>query len=190
MMEELINYILRFGQLNDRQIALVGEHVREIRLKRGEYFSEAGKVARQIGFLTDGILRVCHYNNKGEEFTRYFISENRFAVDLNSFHNEIPSAEYVEAVTDCTLLVISKSSFAELSGIITGWSDIFTRIITHALMGKVQASSTMLIQDATTRYLHFIEHNPGVANRIPLSALASCLGITQSSLSRIRKNIM
>ena len=110
-------------------------------------------------------------------------------VDSVSFYNGTPSSEYVEAITDCTLLVFSKNSFSELSIAISNWSDIFTRILTDALMKKVQDSNTMLNQDATTRYLKFLELFPNVANRVPLSMLASYLGITQSSLSRIRKNI-
>ena len=55
------------------------------RIKKGRLFSEAGKIARQVAFVNNGILRVCYYNNKGQEITRYFIDENNFAVDLNSF---------------------------------------------------------------------------------------------------------
>jgi hypothetical protein len=57
------------------------------------------------------------------------------------------------------------------------------------LREKLARISPMVTQDATTRYLEFIENNPQLANRIPLSYLASFLGMTQSSLSRIRKNI-
>lgn len=188
-MEEMINYLLRFGQITQQQIDLAKSKTQVIHLKKGEYFSQANKVAQQVGFLTDGVIRVCYYGNKGEEYTRCFVLENRFVVDSVSFYNDTPSSEYVEAVTDCTLLIFSKPVFKELSNAISNWNDIFTRILTDALMKKVQASNTMLNQDATTRYLTFLELFPNIANRVPLSMLASYLGITQSSLSRIRKNI-
>lgn len=188
-MEEMINYLLRFGQITQQQIDLTKSKIQFIHLKKGEYFSQANKVAQQVGFLTKGVIRVCYYGNKGEEYTRCFVLENRFVVDSVSFYNDTPSPEYVEAVTDCTLLIFSKPVFNELSNTISNWNDIFTRILTDALMKKVQASNTMLNQDATTRYLTFLELFPNIANRVPLSMLASYLGITQSSLSRIRKNI-
>jgi len=188
-MEEMINYILRFGGITTQQIDLVKSKAEVIHLKKGAYFSEANKIARQVGFIIEGVIRVCYYGKNGEEYTRCFVREKRFVVDSVSFFNDTPSSEYVEAVTDCTLIIFSKNAFAELAVAINNWNDIFTRILTDALMKKVQDSNTMLNQDATTRYLKFLELFPNVANRVPLSMLASYLGITQSSLSRIRRNI-
>jgi len=188
-MEELINKLLQFGNLNQQQIELIKKHASEVQVKKGEYFSEAGKISTRVGFLTEGVFRICFYGKKGEDFTRYFIVENLFVVDLDSFYNEIPSSVYVEAVTDCTLMVFAKADFHLLANTIIGWNEIFAKIATNALSFKARASSVMLTQDASERYLAFLEQYPGLANKIPLSALASYLGITQSSLSRIRKNI-
>ncbi|MEJ7740702.1 MAG: hypothetical protein WKF97_25070 [Chitinophagaceae bacterium] len=76
----------------------------------------------------------------------------------------------------------------ELSMTIIGWDDIISKITSKALIEKVNKISSMMAEDATERYLSFFEKFPKLANRIPLSYLASYLGITQS-LSRIRKNI-
>ncbi len=187
-MEELINYLLQFGQLNQQQIDLVKSKIKITKLKKDAYFSEAGKIARQVAFIADGILRVCYYN-KGEEITRYFIDENNFAVDINSFSTQIPSSEYIQAITDCTLFVFSRESLAELSQTIIGFDGIVNQITTKSLIEKVKRISPMLAEDAKLRYLNFLENFPKLANRIPLSLLASYLGITQSSLSRIRRNI-
>jgi hypothetical protein len=76
----------------------------------------------------------------------------------------------------------------ELSATIVAWDEIMNRIISKALVEKVGKISMMMAEDATERYLNFFERFPKLANRIPLSYLASYLGITQSSLSRIRRN--
>ncbi|RYE22954.1 MAG: Crp/Fnr family transcriptional regulator [Sphingobacteriaceae bacterium] len=188
-MKELIEYVLLFGSLNEQQIALILGKATEMDLHKGAYFSEAGKIAMQFGFILNGIIRVCYYNNKGEEITKYFIEENNLVVDLNSFDNNIPSSSYVEALTDCRLIVFSKKDWKELSNTIIGWDAIVQKIILKALLQKVERISPLLSEDAKTRYLRFLEIYPTVANRIPLSYIASYLGITQSSLSRIRKNI-
>ena len=184
-----MNYLLQFGELNQQQIDLVRSKAKAIELKKGDYFSEAGKIAKQVAFVDNGILRVCYFNNKGEEITRYFIDENNFAVDLNSFSYQIPSSEYVQAVTDCKLFVFSAEDLKELSITIITWDSIISQITAKSLIEKVNRISPMLAEDAKSRYISFLDKFPQLANRIPLSLLASYLGITQSSLSRIRKNI-
>jgi len=188
-MEMLINYLLQFGQLNHQQIDLITSKAEEVFLKKGDYFSEAGFVAKEVTFIKEGILRVCYYNNKGHEITKYFIDENNFAVDLNSFTTKIVSSEYTQAVTDCKLIVFSAAALNELSLTIIGWDNIINQVMTKSLIEKVNRISPMLAEDAKSRYLSFFEKFPGLANRIPLSLLASYIGVTQSSLSRIRKNI-
>jgi CRP-like cAMP-binding protein len=187
-MNDLISYLLQFGQLNAQQIELVKSRAKEVQLKKDECFSEAGKIAKQVAFVQEGILRVCYYNNKGEEITRYFIDEHNFAVDLNSFSNKIPSSEYVQAVTDCKLIIFSAEDLKELSLTIIAWDGIINKITAKSLIEKVNRISPMLAEDATERYRSFLAKFPQLANRIPLSLLASYLGITQSSLSRIRKS--
>jgi CRP-like cAMP-binding protein len=187
-MEELINHLLKYGQLNPQQIDFIKSKVQFIDVTKGSYFSEAGKIPKQIGFVVSGVLRVCYYNNKYEDITRLFITENHFAFDFNSFYSETFSAIYLEAVTDCKLLVLTKSSFSELSDTIIGFSDIFFKITSVSLTHKLKASTNMLTQEAKIRYEDFLIRYPGLANRIPLSTIASYLGVTQSSLSRIRKN--
>ena len=188
-MDKLINYLLEFGQLNQQQIDLIKRKAQVLELKKDDYFSEAGKIPKQVAFIEKGILRVCYYNSNGDEITKYFIDENNFAVDINSFNQKIPSSEYVQAVTDCTLLVFSTESLNDLSATIIQWDGIIYKITEKALVEKVNKLSPMLAEDAKTRYLSFLEKFPNLANRIPLFYLASYLGITQSSLSRIRKGI-
>lgn len=188
-METLINYLLQFGNLNKQQNDLIKSKVTIKEIGKGEYFQEAGKVPREIIFLIGGIMRVCYYNNKGDEVTKYFFDENSFVVDINSYNQGIPATEYIQAVTDCKYLVFSKATMKELSMTIIEWDNIIAKITAKALAEKVNKISPMMNEDAKERYLSFIEKFPNIANRIPLSYLASYLGITQSSLSRIRKNI-
>lgn len=188
-MKELFDFILKFGNLNQQQMDLIAGKVTEIHLPKESYFSEAGKIARQVGFVKEGILRVCYYNKDSEEITKYFIDENNLVVDLESFDNEICSSSYVQAVTDCSIFVFQRKDWLELLQTIVGFDAIVHKIISRALMQKVERRSPLVSEDATTRYLKFLEVYPTAVNRIPLSYVASYLGVTQSSLSRIRKNI-
>ncbi len=188
-MDALINYLLQFGHLNPQQIALVKSKAILKHLKKNAFYQEAGKIPREVAFLTEGIIRICYYNHKGEELTKYFIDEGNFVVDIDSYNQGIPSSEYAEAITDCEFVVITKEAMKELSMTIIGWDEIVSKITSKGLAEKVNKISSMMAEDATERYLSFFEKFPTLANRISLAHLASYLGITQSSLSRIRKAI-
>lgn len=184
-MNEFIEYILQFGDLNRQQLDLISSKAKEVELKKDNYFAEAGKVLKQVGFIREGILRICYYNNKGEEITKIFMEENHLLYNLKN----TPSTEYIQAATDCKLLVFSNKDWQEISDTIIAWDSIIQKLSNKALVQKLQRVSPLVSQDATTRYLEFMEKYPTLTNRIPLSYIASYLGITQQSLSRIRKNI-
>jgi CRP-like cAMP-binding protein len=188
-MEELINLLLQFGDLNKQQIDLILSKARVIELKKDEYFSEAGKIPRYVGFVLEGVFRFCYYNNRNEEITNYFIDENNFVVDNQRFESQVEAVEYIQAVTDSKVLVFTKKDWDEISNTIIGFEMIKAKIVKKCLTVAMERRSPLVSEDATTRYLTFLENFPMLINRIPLSYIASYLGVTQQSLSRIRKNI-
>jgi len=189
IMEALINYLLQFGDLNKQQIDLIKSKFELKKIRKEEYYHEAGKIPKEVIFITNGIMRICYYNNKGEEVTKYFMDENQLVTDILNYNTGTPSSEYMQAITDCEYLAISKNSMDELSKTIIGWDAIIAKVVALGMSQKVTKISTMMAEDATERYMKFFERFPTLASRIPLAYLASYLGITQSSLSRIRKNI-
>lgn len=188
-MQDFINYLLQYSSLNKQQIELIKDNVQPLQLTKGEYFSEAGKIAKKVAFVSEGILRVCYYTKEGEEVTRYFVEEHNFAVDLNSFTNQIPSSEYIQAIIPTELYVLTAKNLQILSQTIIPWDSMISKITQKALVEKVNRISPMLAEDAKTRYLEFFKRFPNLANRIPINYLASYIGITKHSLSRIRKEL-
>ncbi|WP_442591258.1 Crp/Fnr family transcriptional regulator [Pedobacter sp. AW31-3R] len=188
-MEEFINYVLQFGNLNKQQTDFITSKAKTLELNKEEYFSEAGKIPRHVGFVLEGVVRFCYYNNKGEEITHHFIDENNFVSDQQKFDAQVVASEYIQAVTHCKLLIFSKKDWDEIGNTVVGWDAITGLIVKNCLLKTIERRSPLVSEDATTRYLSFIEHFPRLVNRIPLSYIASYLGITQQSLSRIRKNI-
>ncbi len=188
-MNEFINYILQFNSLNQQQIDFISNKAKELELPKDGYFWEAGHLVREIGFIAQGVLRIYYYNNSGEEITRYFVDENHLIMaGHDDEENYIPS-EYLRAITDCKLVVFSKQDWQEISDMIVGWDNIIQKVNAKNYREKIKRRSELVSQDATTRYLDFIEKFPALVNRVPLSYIASYLGITQSSLSRIRKSL-
>tara|TARA_R110000868_G_scaffold2427_1_gene17969 strand:- start:418 stop:984 length:567 start_codon:yes stop_codon:yes gene_type:complete len=187
-MKEFIEYILQFGNLNSQQINLIKEKVTELELRKDSYFSEAGKIPKQVAFVIEGVFRGFYYNNKGEEITRCFIQENSIMCDYINLEANAISTDYLKACTDSRLIVFSSQSWEELSQIIVGWEVIKSKMVQICMYQKSR-QNPVISQDATTRYLEFIKNHPSLINRIPLTYISSYLGVTQQSLSRIRKNI-
>ena len=187
--DSLINYLLRFDSLNTQQIEMIQSSLEERAYEEGEFFLKAGQVSREIGFITDGVFRVFYYDNEGSEITRYFIVENHFMADINSYNTGISTSEYIESVTNAEILVFSKEAMENLSSTIIKWDDIINKITAKALSEKVNRVSHMMPQDATKRYKSFLKKFPNLANRVPLQYIASYIGVTKSSLSRIRRNM-
>lgn len=187
-MEELTRYILKFGSIGKQEMELIWSKSSTLSIAKGDYFSEAGKIPKQVGFIIEGVIRGYYCNDEGAEITRCFITEESLVCDYVNFEANTVSVEYLHAVTDCRLVVFSRTDWEELSKTVAGWDNVKNKMV-HLCMYEKSRKGPVVSQDATTRYLQFLQNYPTVINRVPLSHIASYLGVTQQSLSRIRKNI-
>jgi CRP-like cAMP-binding protein len=156
---------------------------------KGEFLLQPGQVDRYIWFLERGVLRVFEEIEDGGEQTFYFVSTGQFAADIESFTEQRGSVVSLQAVTSCQILTISYDSFQQLAQQVPVWSKTIQRIVEKALLEKVQKRSRLLYEDARTRYQRLVVEQPEVAQQAPLGMIASYLGITLSSLSRLRKQL-
>lgn len=188
-MQRFINYLLEFGHLTEEDKAFVCEKVKVVELNKNEYFSRRNQVTNQLGFSLEGVLRTCYYNENDDLVTKYFVCPSEFAIDLLSYSTQVPSKECIMTVTDCKLAVLTRSDLYEIASVVPTWNAIIKAVTAKGMMVKVNRLSPMVTDDAKTKYNKFLESYPGLANQIPLSLIASYLGITSSSLSRIRRAI-
>ena len=187
-MNNLIDYLRRFGSLDAAQTEFILSKTRVFELRKGEFFCEADKITRLLGFLLEGAMRCFYYNQEGEEITNYFVDENTFVPNFEKFEAQLTAGDYIQAVTDVKLLVVSREGWEEITNRVAGWDLITARIGRNYMVEAFHRRSSLISVDATARYLSFIESFPTLAGRIPLAYVASYLGITQQSLSRIRRN--
>ncbi|MCC9043843.1 Crp/Fnr family transcriptional regulator [Myroides sp. M-43] len=184
-MEKFTEFLCQFDPLTLENIALIQRKAIEYQLNKNHHFIESGKILKQVGFILDGIFRIYYYNDKGQEITKIFLEENHLISNLK----ENISTENIQAITDCKLLLFSNKDWNEILLEIPRLEHIIQEINRQALVEKLKRVSPLIAQDATTRYLEFLQKYPTLVNRIPLSYIASYLGVTQQSLSRIRKKI-
>jgi CRP-like cAMP-binding protein len=155
-------------------------------LKENEYFLKAGMPVHKIGYLSEGILRRYIIDGKGKELIRQFITENHFFTDLDGFYLKTTSSSYIQSVTPCHIFMLSTSELEILKEEEPRLKLVISQIAEQNLLERIKCSEFLQTGSSAEKYHYFITHFPHLAQRVPLKYIASHLGMTQQSLSRIR----
>jgi len=157
-------------------------------LVKGESFLSEGIVSREIGFLNKGVLRVYHIHD-GKEITKYFntTTRNPFVASFKSFLTEKPGEEWVVALEDCEIQIVSKTTLEQLYTQYHPIERLGRKLAEYNYLLSLERIESLQYQSATDRYESFLKLYPDLINRIPQHYIASYLGVTPESLSRVRK---
>jgi CRP-like cAMP-binding protein len=158
-------------------------------LKKGDFFVEQDKVCRHIGFILKGTLRTYYINEKAEEITSCFCTENNLATSYKSFILQEPSNLIVQAVEDTKLLVIDYQSLQELYSRSAVWQTIGRAVAEREYIVMEQYASVLNNETAKEKYLRLLKEQPSVLQVVKIEDIASYLGVTRRTLSRIRKDL-
>lgn len=187
-MTELENYIQScFGGKND-DVKMVSSFFRNESVKKGDFFLRKGRYSERFGFVKSGLLReFLHIDDK--EVTKWISSQGGFVMDLASFTFRQPARWNIQALTDCELHVIERPDYIKLIDVIPGWIELEKLFITKCFTVLENRVLQHLSLSAEERYLRLFESNKELFNLVPLQYLASMLGMTPETFSRIRKKI-
>jgi CRP-like cAMP-binding protein len=189
MLDAFIDFLRLFRNISETDAAVIKSELAFKKVSEGQVLLEEGQICKEMFFICKGVLRIVAMNEKGNKMTYFFLKENQFCSILNSFNNNIPAIEGIEAACDAELVVLKKEKLLLLYDRLPYLKELITGITTQSLLEKIQVRNSYLGEDAALRYRHFIMRQADVALRVSLSDIASYLGITQQSLSRIRKNM-
>ncbi|WP_276481519.1 Crp/Fnr family transcriptional regulator [Paraflavitalea pollutisoli] len=189
MYEQLIRYIEEYAQarLTPAEVALIKSNFKPMSLKKRAYFLQAGAVSKYAGFITKGAMRQYCVDDKGDEKIVHFYIENHWATDRESFASGKPSLYTIEAWEDTDLLLITREQIQALIkqvpalATMTQVMDERHAIATHKRLGS------LIVGSAKMRYQEFMTNYPHFAQRFPQHQIASFLGITKETLSRVRR---
>ena len=158
--------------------------------QKGDLILEEGKTANEYYILEKGLARSFVTDFNGNDVTTHFFVENEIVIEVSSLFQRIPTQENIVCITDCELLKIDFDTFQELYHKIQNLSEWGRAWMSQELFAYKQRSVEMFTLSATKRYLNLLEQKPQVVQFAPLKQIASYLGITDTSLSRIRKEIV
>ena len=158
-------------------------------LSKGDFFVQAGEIPQTLGFVVSGLLRFYYIDASGNEFNKSFSIENGFVAAYSGLLLGEPSRLFIDAIEDSTLLVANYEAYRMLSAEHLCWQIINRKIAEGLYIKKEKRESELLLDDATTRYLTFRREYPGLEDRLKQYHIASYLGITPVTLSRIRMQL-
>jgi CRP/FNR family transcriptional regulator, anaerobic regulatory protein len=159
---------------------------KKLDLKKNEYFVRKGDVCKHIAFVEKGVLRFINETDD-EDITMLFIFENSFTVSLTSLVYKVPSIWSIRAVTDCELMVIERDVHFSLINEIKPWLELDNIQLLKAYTELENRVFTQFHLSAEERFNKLFAERPELFNLVPLKHIASMLGITPETLSRLRR---
>lgn len=184
----LQSYIQGIVDFNDDEMETIMSHFEPMSLPAGEYFVDEGLVCKHIGFIVKGYVRSYYEINEGEVTTMVNTKHN-IVTAHTSFTLQRPSMQYIQAITDSELLVLSYESMQKLYDQVPKW-DRLGRIINERVYGYIEGRVVdYLSLSPEERYRKMLKENAKLIQNVPLRYIASMLGITPETLSRIRNKV-
>ncbi|NQX82182.1 MAG: Crp/Fnr family transcriptional regulator [Flavobacteriaceae bacterium] len=190
MNNELEQYIkLHFGVIDANELKTISSLFELITIKKGDYFIKHGKRADKLSFVKDGLLRIFAQTGK-QEITQWISSKGYFVADISGFVFDNPSRWNIQALVDTQIYTISKDKYNSIGDFIPKWNKVEKLFIVRCFTIMEDRIFSHLSMTAQERYILFFENNKELFNHVPLQYIASMLGMTPETFSRIRKKTL
>lgn len=185
-MNELEKNISALFEVSETDLKAISSYFHPIRLSKGDYFFKEGGYSNQLGFVVSGILRESvHLPEK--EITKWIATSGYFITDLSSFLFDKPATSSLQTLTDCELVAISKEDYNQLGKVISSWHTVEKLFLAKCFSMMGDRILTYISMSAEERYYQLWNSNKELFNQVPLQYLASMLGMTPETFSRLRK---
>ena len=189
MLESIFQFFTLFKHLGIRDLLKLKQISTQNSYKRGEQIAAAGDRFPYIIAIRKGLIRTYELNSSGEERTTRLAKEGDFTSCRTSFLLEQPSQEYLEALEDCKVILINISEFNKLAKQHHQFLGLYSEGLTDAFLEATDRIRFFTLLTPEERYAEMLEQTPELVQRVPQKYLASFIGITTVSLSRIRKRL-
>jgi len=185
----LLSHISKFISLTPEEAAYFESVLIRKKLRKRQYLIQEGDSVKYEHFVTKGCLRTYEIDEKGQEHVIQFAVEGWWTGDLHSFISGDPTTLNIDALEDCELEMVSRQALEDLYLRVPKFERYFRILIQNAFISTNRRVLSIMKMPAADRYKAFIERYPDIEQRVPNHQIASYLGITAQSLSRIRASL-
>jgi CRP-like cAMP-binding protein len=185
--QALIRFIHASGLVSLETANEIASRFEEKNISKGGFFLEEHKISNEYFFLENGFMRAFAFDTQGNDVTTGFYSSNQVAFEVSSFFTRIKSKENIQALQDCDGWFINYEQLNDLFHTLPEFREFGRSILVKGFAALKVRMLSMITETAEQRYEALLKTNPEIFQQAALKHIASYLGITDTSLSRIRK---
>lgn len=189
MFDSLYNYFKNGVGITPEQFDNIRGYFEQSILNRNQFLLRAGETCRHMYFVNAGCIRFFTINKEGHEMTRYFAFENKFGTALTSFINQKPSIEFMQSVIRSEVLKIKRQDFYHLVDSMPEVSSVYQNMLEQAYIMSQQRIYGFQGYSALERLKWLMAHHPKILSKLSSKVIASYLGVTQYTLSRLKSEL-
>ncbi|PSL03361.1 Crp/Fnr family transcriptional regulator [Cecembia rubra] len=189
MEDQFYNYLKNKALVKVEHLEILMKLISRMHLKKNEVLLAAGESCKHMFFVESGLLRLYSIDSSGKEHILQFASENWFLSERESLYFGNPSEFFIDALEDTTVVVFDQKFIEQASEISSEFRMYNDYLLQNHIRQLQKRINALIGSSAETRYMDFIALFPDLSHRIPQWMIASYLGITPESLSRVRKGL-
>ncbi len=182
----ILDHVAKYVELSDSEIDEFISILKTTRVKKRQFIVQPGFVSEYRNYIVEGAVRVFYLDDSGKEHTIIIAIEDWFFTDFYSYLNRTPAEYYAEALEDSLILQMKYEDVEELCRRIHSLSEYFRLFTERSMAHSYKRTISNFSKTSEERYWEYVNKYPQIANRIPQYVLASYLGISPESISRIR----
>lgn len=188
MYEDLKKFLLNYAHFTEAEIEAVVQKFKYKKYKKNDFVLTKGNVCKDLVFVERGCLRL-YYTQDDVEISVWFAFNQSSAIEIYSFISETPTNYYLQAIEDTEVLYLPKKDLDAMYATFPTMQEMMRKFWEDVILNLLERFTALQRDSAEKRYLDLL-NKPDYLQKIPQKYLASFIGVTPTSLSRIKKNIM
>lgn len=190
-MKEIEKYIETYFGIGGKHLNPVSELFKYSKLEKNDYFLRRNQYSKKLSFIKSGYLRIFAPNESGDkEITQWVSSHGMFVTELSSLLFNTPSRFNIQALTDCELYTISQDDYMNIKDYVPNWPELEKMFISKCFITLENRVFEQISMSAEQKVQSLLESNSDIFLHVPLQYIASMLGITPETLSRVRRKMI
>jgi len=182
-------YVRRQTTISDEELAILESHAKFKKLRKKQYLLQEGDVCRYHCFIASGLMRTYSVDGKGNEHIIRFATKDWWISDRESLLFGVPSKFNIDAIEESELILFDKDEMKVAMETVPVFGQLVTDILNKSFVINQNRIHEVISSTAEEKYQNFVKRYPDFALRVPQAMIASYLGITPESLSRVRKDL-